>query len=97
VTHGIAGAVDGGSLSLAARERGGRLEITVGNSFDPDQPRRAGHGVGLDNVRTRLATYYPGAARADVREDGERYVVTIQMPAVRSGSGVIASAPGAAS
>ena len=55
VGHGIAGLVDGGTIRLDIVRRGDRLSITVENPRDEDAlPRKRG-GVGLENVRKRLA------------------------------------------
>src|SRR5439155_27179951 len=82
VSHGIANLVEGGTILIEARRGAGRLEISVVNPCDPDRPRRRGHGVGLKNVRDRLATRYPGAARIDAKEADGTFRVEISLPAV---------------
>jgi LytS/YehU family sensor histidine kinase len=57
------------------------LRIEVENNFDPEMPRRRGHGVGLANVQQRLATRYGDRARFEARTDGDRFRVEISLPA----------------
>jgi sensor histidine kinase YesM len=43
--------------------------------------RRAGHQIGLDNVRQRLELMFHGDAQVEVFEAPERFVVTLRFPA----------------
>src|SRR5262249_42091949 len=55
VKHGVADRVEGGTIEIVAARRGTRLEITIENPRDPEAPPRRGQGLGLENVRQRLA------------------------------------------
>jgi LytS/YehU family sensor histidine kinase len=80
VGHGIAGMVDGGTIRLDVVRRGDRLSITVENPRDPDAiPRKRG-GVGLENVRKRLAVVFGGAARMDAAASPTGFRVAIDLP-----------------
>jgi two-component system sensor histidine kinase AlgZ len=81
VSHGIAGLVEGGTILIEARQAAGRLELTIVNPADPDRPRKRGHGVGLKNVRDRLATRHGGAAHVDAREENGTFTVALSLPA----------------
>ena len=81
VTHGLAQLIDGGTVTIEARRRGGRLELAVENPRDPEAPRRKGTGVGLDNVRRRLAALYGYEGGLDVRDDGKTFRVEVSLPA----------------
>lgn len=89
VAHGISNLTEGGWIRLAVSCNGrgasdsstANLTIEVENNFDPEMPRRRGHGVGLVNVRQRLATRYGDRARFEVRAEGERFHVSIVLPA----------------
>src|SRR5579864_177751 len=83
VVHGISNLVEGGSIKLEIHSRNGTLSIAVENSFDPDSPPRRRGGVGLANVRQRLATRHGILASFDVKTEGDRYRVAITMPAER--------------
>jgi two-component system sensor histidine kinase AlgZ len=83
VVHGISNLVEGGCIKLEIHARNGALSIAVENSFDPDSPPRRRGGVGLANVRQRLATRHGNLASFDVRTEGDRYCVAITLPAER--------------
>ncbi|HWX94193.1 MAG TPA: histidine kinase [Terriglobales bacterium] len=97
VAHGISNLTEGGWIRLEVRDgenRGGdvsgpddavgELVIEVENNFDPEMPRRRGTGVGLANVRQRLTARYGERARFDVRTEGERFRVTLALPAEKT-------------
>jgi len=67
--HGLWPLTEGGELAIAARRAGAELELEVTDQgvglspgFDPDRST----GVGLANVRARLARMYGAAAGLDV-------------------------------
>jgi sensor histidine kinase YesM len=65
IEHGIAPRVDGGRITIKASVAGGKLRIEirddgVGLSYS-ERSSRQGFGVGLSNVRKRLAQLYPDA------------------------------------
>jgi two-component system sensor histidine kinase AlgZ len=80
VGHGIAGMIDGGTIRLDVVRRGERLAITVENPRDPDAMPRARGGVGLENVRKRLAIVFGGAARMDAVASPTGFRVAIDLP-----------------
>jgi two-component system, LytTR family, sensor histidine kinase AlgZ len=82
VKHGVADRVEGGTIRIAARREGEGLELEVRNPRDPEAPPRRGVGLGLDNVRRRLATLDPQRARLEVIEEPERFRVLLRLPAV---------------
>ena len=86
VHHGVAHLLDGGEVRLAARRSGDRLELTVENPCDPDRPSSRGAGVGLGNVRARLAATAADAGRVEVTAEPERFRVRLLLPAVPSTS-----------
>jgi len=85
VKHGVADRVEGGTLRIAARRQGGLLEIDIENPRDPEAPPRRGVGLGLENVRQRLAALDPRRARLDVFEEPERFRVLVRLPALEEG------------
>jgi len=80
VTHGVSHLVDGGTVRLEARRTDGELSVAVENRCDPDRPKRPRTGVGLQNVRKRLAAQYSGAATVQVDESPERFRVELRLP-----------------
>jgi sensor histidine kinase YesM len=80
VTHGIAQAIGGGTIRLAAWTTSGSLRIRVENPCDPDRPRRTGTGVGLSNVRARLTALHGDAAWVTAAEAEGAWRVEIALP-----------------
>jgi two-component system, LytTR family, sensor histidine kinase AlgZ len=81
VSRGIAGLIDGGVVRIAARLAGERLSLAVENPFDHQAPSRKGEGVGLANVRERLAAVYKGEAEIEVAAGDGLFRVRLEMPA----------------
>ncbi len=81
VNHGIAHRLEGGTVRIGARSEGGRLELAVANEADPDRPASRGQGLGLANVRARLAALYGPAARMEIAEQRDRFEVRLSLPA----------------
>jgi hypothetical protein len=87
VKHGIRLMEEGGTIEIAARRVGNRLELQVANPVD-DQAQRdtSGLGQGLQHLRTRLqALYGDGGASVTVDTGAEkdqqpRYTVHITLP-----------------
>ena len=84
VKHGVAGRLDGGTVSLSAHRRGGSLVLAVENPVDPDAPGRPGAGLGLENVRRRLDAFGARAARLEAERGPEHFRVTLTLPAFES-------------
>jgi two-component system LytT family sensor kinase len=59
--HGIDSSLDESWVSIAVRVEQAQLHFTVRNSYSPGAPHRAVGGVGLANVRQRLALHYAPA------------------------------------
>lgn len=83
VKHGIGGLPEGGVVRVTAERKGAVLHLVVVNDADPDcvVQRRAGHGLGLANVRARLATDYGHLAGIHWRQDGATFRVELTLPA----------------
>lgn len=61
ISHGLEPKIEGGEIVLAAQAEAGQLRITIsdtGVGLRPDAPRKPGGGVGLGNLRERLAALY---------------------------------------
>jgi two-component system sensor histidine kinase AlgZ len=80
VTHGIAQMLDGGTVHIEAARRGERLVIVVENPRDPDSPDPRGAGIGLQNVRRRLAALYGEDADVRVRRETDSFRVELRLP-----------------
>jgi len=87
VKHGVADRVEGGCVQIQARRVGDSLEVAVENPRDPEAPSRRGSGLGLENVRQRLAALDPRGTRVDVVTEPERFRVVLTLPVVDSNDG----------
>jgi len=85
VKHGVAGMVDGGTIEVAACCQDGWLRVKVENDFDPDAPPASRHGLGLQNVRSRLRALYENQARLDTELTSGRFVVHVELPCTAHG------------
>jgi LytS/YehU family sensor histidine kinase len=81
IKHGIGHLTEGGLLLVAAWRDGPRLSITVSNDVDPDAPAARRGGIGLSNVRQRLACAYPNEADIEWKREGDTFTVEIRLPA----------------
>jgi len=82
VHHGIAHLLEGGEVTVTARQHNGLLELIVENPCDPDRPASRGTGTGLHNVRARLETVYGHAARVESTATPSQFRVTLLLPAI---------------
>jgi two-component system, LytTR family, sensor histidine kinase AlgZ len=80
ITHGIAPMVEGGTVRVQAERNSAGVRITVENPYDPELGAKTGAGLGLKNVRMRLANLYSDDARLDIDREGTRFKVQLQLP-----------------
>jgi sensor histidine kinase YesM len=80
IKHGIAPMIKGGTVRIEAKQDGGGVKIFIENPFEPDSSPARGAGVGIKNVRMRLANLFDGDARLDVNDNGQRFRVELEMP-----------------
>ena len=82
IHHGIAPHAEAGRIEIHARRDGGRLVMQVRDDGPGLTPKKSGRqGVGLENIRERLATLY-GAEQAFTLNNAETggLVATITIP-----------------
>jgi hypothetical protein len=82
IKHGLEPKPEGGSLTISADIANGKLRVTVADTglgfAVAEQP---GTGVGLANVRERLAALYGGTARLSIEANSPSgTIVTIEVP-----------------
>jgi sensor histidine kinase YesM len=80
IKHGLEPKVEGGRVTVSASEASGRLVLEVADN-GLGQPASGGAGVGLANLRERLAAAFSGAAtmQAGANPAGG-YTVTLTLP-----------------
>jgi hypothetical protein len=84
VKHGVADRIEGGRIRIDATREGGNLRIRVANPRDAGSPSRRGEGMGIENVRRRLAALDSGKARLEVERRTEEFVVVLELPATEA-------------
>jgi two-component system, LytTR family, sensor histidine kinase AlgZ len=80
VTHGIAGLLEGGVICLDVSRNNGRCAIVLENPCDTEAPASRSGGMGLDNVRRRLAATFGREASLQTRMETGRFRVEIHLP-----------------
>ena len=81
VTHGIAERLEGGQIQIEAARDGAFLRIAISNPRDADAPRRPGTGIGLQNVRRRLAALHGDEAELRTVPTDDSFRVELRLPA----------------
>jgi two-component system sensor histidine kinase AlgZ len=84
VKHGIATMVDGGLIRVEGHIIDGAMEVSVANDFDPDSPSPRRHGLGLRNVRSRLATRFGDAAHLTAHVKDNQFRAEMVVPYSRA-------------
>jgi sensor histidine kinase YesM len=80
VTHGIAQRLEGGLVRIEAERRGAELWIAISNPRDIDAAPRRGAGIGLENVKRRLAALHGDEAELRAIPSDEAYRVELRLP-----------------
>ena len=83
VTHGVAHVLEGGLIAIRTSVDNARLRIVVENPCDAERPRRTGTGLGLRNVRERLAAVYGDQGRVSSAETDGAWRGELTLPAER--------------
>ncbi len=82
VKHGIGGMLEGGTIRVAAERAGSLLRVRVENDSDPDdRSAKEGKGIGLVNVRQRLAAAYGREGSVHWARDDDKFRVDLVLPA----------------
>ena len=86
VKHGVAAIAGGGFVRLSIRNKADSICVKVSNSgeFDPQTRAGSGPGIGLANVRRRLALCYGEATRIEVHVVDGVTTVGFAVPLKRS-------------
>ncbi len=85
VHHGIEPSLTGGVIAIDVARVGRYIEISITNPWQGDAAAAStrGNGIGLDNVRQRLALVHDLEATIDSNVRDGHYVVRMRMPAER--------------
>lgn len=86
IKHGIRQVDGGGTIEVDALVRDGWLHIAVVNPTAREDTPSSGHGVGLKNIRERLAVLYGARARIAWQRAESQFSIEINLP-VDKGAG----------
>jgi LytS/YehU family sensor histidine kinase len=83
VKHGIGQLLEGGTVRITAQRAGSQLRIRVENNADPDAlgGSISGHGIGLVNVRQRVAAAYGRQGSVHWARKDHTFAVDLVLPA----------------
>jgi len=87
IKHGVAQRTEPGFVRITATHGDEGLRVTVENSGAPGGARSPGAGVGLENVRRRLAICYGATSGLRVDLAAETAVVELRIPGERTAVG----------
>ncbi len=78
--HGVDTSLDASWVAIDIAVRGPRLHFSVRNSFSPGAPKQAFGGVGIANVRQRLALHYaPADYQLTLEQTADTYRVALTL------------------
>lgn len=69
-----------GDITLTLSVSGDRMRIEVANTVRPNAPGNPGLGLGLPSTRHRVALLYGAQAHVTAGKDGDRFVVSVDIP-----------------
>ena len=81
IKHGIRQVDGGGTIAVDALVRDGWLHVAVTNPVAREDVPASGHGVGLKNIRERLAVLYGQRARIGWQRSETQFAIEINLPA----------------
>jgi two-component system sensor histidine kinase AlgZ len=81
VKHGIGNLMEGGTVRISATRAGSILRLVVENDIDEDMVAKPGTGIGLSNVRQRLAAAYGHHASVHWTRGEHTFRVELALPA----------------
>jgi LytS/YehU family sensor histidine kinase len=80
IKHGIRQVDGGGTIAVDALVRDGWLHLAVVNPVAREDVPASGHGVGLKNIRERLAVLYGARARIGWQRSETQFAIEINLP-----------------
>ena len=92
VVHGMAGHQGAVTVRVTVGMVNETLLLRVTNSMSPDRTVGA-EGIGIKNVRERIAVQFEGRANLDAGARGNEWISEITMPAIRESPPLLREAP----
>jgi LytS/YehU family sensor histidine kinase len=83
IKHGIAPSIQGGEVVLRAQSRERAVFLEVWNSGEPFLGNEDGKGIGVNNLRSRLALHFRDKAQFSVGSSGQGTLASIRIEATQ--------------
>ena len=80
IKHGVYESTETVTITLDGQVSDDRLNITITNNFDPEQPGRRGNGMGLRNVQNRLMLIYNRNDLFSWNTEGDVFTARLSVP-----------------
>jgi LytS/YehU family sensor histidine kinase len=93
VVHGLAGHQGTVLVRVTVRLVNETILMRVSNSMSPDRAVSGADGIGLKNVRERMAVQFEGRAALMAGAHGSEWISEISMPAIRESPAMTREAP----
>ena len=86
IKYGVSASTRPVTIRIAAQEAGGQLVLTVADDGPGKIGQQGGTGIGLENVRSRLAARFGKAARVESGPlPAGGYATVLTIPLIRAG------------
>lgn len=80
IKHGVYESIDTVTIRLTCQILTGQLKLKIVNNFDADAVSQKGEGIGLKNIRQRLALIYGAGDLLQVDHRQNLFTVTLNIP-----------------
>ena len=82
IRHSVYESVDPVTISFSCVTGEGNMKTVISNDYDPSIPTRKGTGVGLQNVRQRVALAYKEKGSVQWSANDGVFTVTVLFPRI---------------
>ena len=84
IKYGVYDSIEPVTIKLECEPKGEMLYLRITNNFDPTSITPKGEGIGLENVKKRLALVYGRNDLLEIKPDEGQFSVTIKIPTEKS-------------
>jgi len=80
IKHGVNESTDAVTVTTQCQRNNNFLLISIGNNYSPGNLSRKGKGIGLENIRKRLALHFKRNDLLEIRRNSFNFEVIIRIP-----------------
>lgn len=80
IKYGVYDSIEPVTIMMKCEDEGSLLKLRISNNFDPTSITKKGEGIGLENVRKRLALVYGRNDLLEIDSTENIFAVTIKIP-----------------